>query len=87
MHEDFIQEHLSEQQKYYKKFYHWIKKGQEWTTFLKGALNEKNEQFVNEDTYQTLTELKIEAETHEKAITPLWKKKSKRESKKITLFL
>ncbi len=38
---DFIQDHLSEQQKYYKKFYNWNKKGGEWTSFLKGALNEK----------------------------------------------
>ena len=41
LHEDFIQDHLDEQQKFYKKFYHWNKKKHEWTTFLKGALNEK----------------------------------------------
>ena len=41
LHEDFIQEHLDEQQKFYKRFYNWKKKGQEWTMFLKGALNEK----------------------------------------------
>ena len=41
LHEDFIQDHLDEQQKYYKKFYNWKKKGQEWTSFLEGALNEK----------------------------------------------
>jgi len=41
LHEDYIQEHLDEQQKFYKKFYNWKKKGQEWTNFLKGALNEK----------------------------------------------
>ena len=41
LHEDFIQDHLNEQQKFYKKFYHWNKKKYEWTTFLKGALNEK----------------------------------------------
>jgi glycosyltransferase involved in cell wall biosynthesis len=41
LHEDFIQEHLEEQQKYFKKFYNWKKKGVEWTMFLKGALNEK----------------------------------------------
>ena len=41
LHEDFIQDHLNEQQKFYKKFYHWNKKKFEWTTFLKGALNEK----------------------------------------------
>ena len=40
LHEDFIQDHLDEQQKFYKKFYNWEKKGQEWTMFLKGALNE-----------------------------------------------
>tara|TARA_S200002703_G_scaffold88402_2_gene76303 strand:- start:847 stop:1776 length:930 start_codon:yes stop_codon:yes gene_type:complete len=41
LHEDFIQEHLDEQQKFYKRFYNWNKKGQEWTSFLKGALNER----------------------------------------------
>jgi len=41
LHEDFIQDHLDEQQKFYKKFYHWNKKKNEWTTFLKGALDEK----------------------------------------------
>ena len=29
----------------------------------------KNEQFVNEDTYQTLKELKVDPPPHEKAIT------------------
>ena len=41
LHEDFIQDYLDDQQKFYKKFYHWNKKKFEWTTFLKGALNEK----------------------------------------------
>ena len=41
LHEDFIQDHLDEQQKFYKKFYHWNKKKHEWTIFLKGALSEK----------------------------------------------
>ena len=41
LHEDFIQEHLEQQQQYFKKFYNWKKKGIEWTSFLKGALNEK----------------------------------------------
>ena len=41
LHEDFIQNHLDEQQKFYKRFYNWNKKGQEWTSFLKGALNER----------------------------------------------
>ena len=41
LHEDFIQDHLEDQQKFYKKFYHWNKRKHEWTTFLKGALNEK----------------------------------------------
>ena len=41
LHEDFIQEHLDEQQKFYKRFYNWNKKGQEWTSFLRGALNER----------------------------------------------
>ena len=42
----------------------------------------KNDQFVNEDTYQTLTELNIDADLNEKARIPLWKKKPQRESKK-----
>ena len=41
LHEDFIQDHLDDQQKFYKKFYHCNKKKFEWTTFLRGALNEK----------------------------------------------
>ena len=36
-----IQNHLEEQQKFYKRFYNWNKKGQEWTNFLKGALRVK----------------------------------------------
>jgi len=43
LHEDNIQEHLSEQQKFYKKFYNWKSKGQQWNTFLTGALKEHNE--------------------------------------------
>ena len=42
LYEDFMQEHLEEQQKFYKRFYNWKKKGMEWTNFLKGALNERN---------------------------------------------
>ena len=42
LHEDFIQDHLNEQQKFYKRFYNWDKKGMEWTSFLKGALSERN---------------------------------------------
>jgi glycosyltransferase involved in cell wall biosynthesis len=42
LHEDFIQDHLNEQQKFYKRFYSWDKKGMEWTNFLKGAISERN---------------------------------------------
>jgi UDP-glucose:(glucosyl)LPS alpha-1,2-glucosyltransferase len=42
LHEDFMQEHLEEQQKFYKRFYSWKKKGMEWTSFLKGAVSERN---------------------------------------------
>jgi len=42
LHEDFMQDHLEEQQKYYKRFYSWQKKGMEWTSFLKGAVSERN---------------------------------------------
>jgi glycosyltransferase involved in cell wall biosynthesis len=42
LHEGFMQEHLEEQQKFYKRFYNWEKKGMEWTNFLKGALDERN---------------------------------------------
>ena len=41
LHEDYIQEHLEEQQKFYKRFYNWQKKGIEWTNFLKGAISER----------------------------------------------
>ena len=42
LHEDYIQDHLEEQQKFYKRFYNWNKKGMEWTSFLKGAISERN---------------------------------------------
>tara|TARA_R100000900_G_scaffold21328_2_gene17161 strand:- start:719 stop:1654 length:936 start_codon:yes stop_codon:yes gene_type:complete len=42
LHTEFMQEHLEEQQKFYKRFYSWEKKGNEWTGFLKGALSERN---------------------------------------------
>jgi|TARA_B110000483_G_C18164654_1_gene530754 glycosyltransferase involved in cell wall biosynthesis len=42
LHEDYIQNHLEEQQKFYKRFYNWNKKGMEWTSFLKGAIDERN---------------------------------------------
>ena len=41
LHKDVIQTHLDEQQKFYKRFYNWNKKGMEWTNFLKGALSVK----------------------------------------------
>ena len=41
LHEPFMQEHLEEQQKFYKRFYNWNKKGIEWESFLKGAISEK----------------------------------------------
>jgi len=41
LHEDFIQDHLEEQQKFYKRFYNWHKKGMEWESFLRGAINER----------------------------------------------
>ena len=39
LHTDKIQNHLDEQQKYYKNFYSWDKKAIEWTNFLQGAIN------------------------------------------------
>ena len=41
LHEDYIQNHLEEQQKFYKRFYNWHKKGMEWESFLRGAINER----------------------------------------------
>jgi UDP-glucose:(glucosyl)LPS alpha-1,2-glucosyltransferase len=41
LHNDIIQKHLNNQQDYYKNFYSWDKKGQEWTRFLQGALHVK----------------------------------------------
>ena len=38
LHTDVIQNHLEDQQKYYKNFYSWDKKAMEWENFLKGAL-------------------------------------------------
>ena len=42
----------------------------------------RNNKFINEDTYQTLTELKTDPQPHEKAITPLWKKNSDQKKQK-----
>jgi glycosyltransferase involved in cell wall biosynthesis len=42
LHEDYIKNHLENQQKFFKRFYNWEKKGQEWEGFLRGALNERN---------------------------------------------
>ena len=42
LHEDYIQNHLENQQKFFKRFYSWEKKGQEWEGFLRGALSERN---------------------------------------------
>ena len=41
LHTDTIQNHLDEQQKYFKKFYSWDKKGKEWENFLQGAISVK----------------------------------------------
>jgi len=41
LHEQSLQDHLAEQQKFYKRFYSWKKKGSEWENFLKGALHAK----------------------------------------------
>ena len=41
LHEDYIQNHLENQQRFYKRFYSWEKKGQEWESFLRGAINDQ----------------------------------------------
>ena len=41
LHEPVIQEHLDEQQKYYKRFYCWSKRALEWSNFLASIVNEK----------------------------------------------
>jgi len=41
LHTETIQNHLDEQQKYFKKFYSWDKKGKEWENFLQGAISVK----------------------------------------------
>jgi hypothetical protein len=33
----------------------------------------ENKTYINEDTYQTLKELKVKPQPYEKAVTPLWK--------------
>src|SRR5210317_556234 len=42
LHEPFIHDHLEQQQLFYKRFYNWNKKGMEWESFLRGAINERN---------------------------------------------
>jgi len=41
LHEQFIQDHLEQQQLFYKRFYNWNKKGMEWESFLRGAISER----------------------------------------------
>jgi len=41
LHEDGMQKYLDDQQKFYKKFYSWDRKGSEWTNFLTGAVHVK----------------------------------------------
>ena len=41
LHEEDMQKYLDEQQKFYKKFYSWDRKGSEWTNFLTGAIHAK----------------------------------------------
>ena len=41
LHQNYIQEHIEEQQEFAKRFYSWEKKGKEWEAFLKGALHER----------------------------------------------
>jgi len=41
LHEPFIQDHLEQQQLFYKRFYNWNKKGMEWESFLRGAISGK----------------------------------------------
>ena len=41
LHEDYIQNHLENQQRFYKRFYSWDKKGMEWESFLRGAIHER----------------------------------------------
>src|SRR6056300_698140 len=42
LHEDYIQNHLENQQRFYKRFYSWNKKAMEWESFLRGDINERN---------------------------------------------
>ena len=41
LHESYIQDHLEQQQKFYKRFYNWNKKGMEWESFLRGVISER----------------------------------------------
>jgi len=36
-----MQNYLDQQQKFFKRFYSWDRKGSEWTNFLTGAINAK----------------------------------------------
>ena len=42
LHLDQCQQHLDDQQKFYKRFYSWDKRKIEWQSFLEGALNGKS---------------------------------------------
>ena len=42
----------------------------------------ESNQFINEDTYQTLTEIKTDPQSDQKAVIPLWKDKAKEKKSK-----
>jgi UDP-glucose:(glucosyl)LPS alpha-1,2-glucosyltransferase len=42
LHEDGCQNHLQSQANFYKKFYNWQERKEDWTNFLTGALNAKS---------------------------------------------
>jgi hypothetical protein len=42
LHEEGCQNHLQSQANFYKKFYDWQGRKEDWTNFLTGALNEKS---------------------------------------------
>lgn len=42
LHENYINDHLKLQRQYTNKFYNWNKQGNQWTQFIKGALNARS---------------------------------------------
>ena len=50
-------------------------------------MNGKKDEYINEDTYQTLKEFRIDPPPHQKSIEPMWKKKESKPESPYKIFV